>query len=302
MSQPFHRGTRIFLSYRREDAAGHAGRLYDRLCQHFGEEHIFMDIDTIEPGDDFVEVIQNAVSSCDVLLAVIGKQWLGSAGATERRIDNPEDFVRLEIAAALKQGVRLIPVLVHGANMPRPQELPEELEKLSQRNAFTVSDLRWRHDVESLIRNIEKLLPSRPQPPGPLSSASWLRFLPPIFGCAALLLWFETTLPAFLTFGSGDFSNKVWPGLVAGFGTFFATLIARWAARWTRVAIALPGITGVMLLLKPAIAPIIGGYGTTINPFFRYSYPSEVHLYYILPGAGLLILFFGLLISHSAKE
>src|SRR5437762_2642421 len=111
---------RIFISYRRDETAYPAGWLYDRLSGHFGHGQIFKDIDSIQLGDDFVEVITTAVGSCDVLLALIGEQWLtitdehGTA-----RLDNPKDFVRLEIEAALTRNVRVIPILVAGARMPR---------------------------------------------------------------------------------------------------------------------------------------------------------------------------------------
>ena len=89
--------SRIFISYRRDDSAGYAGRLHDHLCQHFGQGQTFMDIDTIEPGVDFVETIEKAVGSCDVLIVVIGPQWLSMTDATgRRRLDNPEDFVRMK--------------------------------------------------------------------------------------------------------------------------------------------------------------------------------------------------------------
>jgi hypothetical protein len=107
---------RIFLCYRRDDSGGYAGRLYDRLGQRFGHDNLFMDIDTIAPGLDFVEAIEKAVGTCDVLLAVIGRQWLTSTDSQgQRRLDNPEDFVRLEIVTALVRQIRVIPVLVGGA-------------------------------------------------------------------------------------------------------------------------------------------------------------------------------------------
>src|SRR6185503_17696674 len=87
----------IFVSYRRDDSSGHAGRLSDKLVNHFGEDQIFIDIDTIQPGEDFVQVIENAVSSCEILIAVIGQRWLSSTDGVSRRLDNPNDFVRLEI-------------------------------------------------------------------------------------------------------------------------------------------------------------------------------------------------------------
>jgi len=111
--------TRIFISYRREDTAPYAGRIYDRLVTEFGVEQVFFDIDTIPPGDDFVEVLSEKVESCDVLLAVIGKSWLTVADAAGRpRIQNPEDFVAIEIGAALRRKVRVIPLLVGGGRMP----------------------------------------------------------------------------------------------------------------------------------------------------------------------------------------
>jgi tetratricopeptide (TPR) repeat protein len=150
---------RIFLSYRREDSGGWAGRLYDRLSQRFGDEHVFMDIDAIEPGLDFVEVIQQAVLSCDVLITLIGRQWLTVADATGKpRLTNPEDFVRLEIAAALERNIRIIPVLVQDAPMPRSADLPDDLKRLSRRNALEISDTRFHSDVDRLITVLDSVL------------------------------------------------------------------------------------------------------------------------------------------------
>lgn len=155
----------IFICYRRDDTAGHAGRLYDRLTSHFGDGHVFMDIDLIEPGEDFVQIVENAIGSCEILLALIGRNWLTSQDKAGRRRDGPSDFVRLEIAAALARGVRVIPVLVQGARMPAPGELPDELSSLSQRNAFELSDLRWKHDVERLVATLEKNVDERRKSP-----------------------------------------------------------------------------------------------------------------------------------------
>ena len=115
--------------------------MYDRLSQHFGRDNLFMDIDSIALGLDFARAIRNAVGSCDILLAVIGRQWLTSSDPLgHRRLDNPEDFVRLEIMAALTRNVRLIPVLVSGASMPRANELPDVLQPLTRRQALVVGD------------------------------------------------------------------------------------------------------------------------------------------------------------------
>jgi TIR domain/Putative peptidoglycan binding domain len=155
------RRSKLFITYRREDSAGHAGRLYDRLSGHFGAERIFMDIDTIRPGEDFVSVLQNAVASCEILIAVIGRYWLAAASGGVRRIDRPDDFVRLEILAALDRGITVIPVLVHGAGMPRPEELPAELEPLTRRQAVELSDTRWGYDVSKLINTLEEELDAK---------------------------------------------------------------------------------------------------------------------------------------------
>src|SRR5262245_29049231 len=155
---------RIFLSYRRDDSGGYAGRLYDRFSQHFGHDHLFIDVDNISLGHDFVEVIQNEVRSCDVLIAVIGRQWLTSTDPQgQRRLDNPEDFVRLEILTALERRIPVIPVLVGGASMPRATELPDVLQPLARRQAL-VGD-HFHTDVNRLIAALELVL-------GAASSAS----------------------------------------------------------------------------------------------------------------------------------
>ena len=149
----------IFISYRRDDAAGHAGRLADNLVERFGKGRIFRDIDNIEPGEDFVTKIEDAVGSCDILLAVIGRTWLSPNGSG--RLGNPNDFVRLEIATALRRDIRVIPVLVQRASMPKPEDLPADLDSLTRRNAVELTDLRWQSDVEQLITVMERVLGKR---------------------------------------------------------------------------------------------------------------------------------------------
>ena len=149
----------IFISYRRDDAAMAAGRLADHLIGHFGSDKVFMDIDTIEPGEDFVDVIEKAVHGCKVLIAVIGKEWLNVTDDNgKRRLDNSNDFVRLDIATALDRGIRVIPILVNGAIMPQTDDLPEPLKKLARRNAQEFIDKRFRDDVKQLVSIIEKVL------------------------------------------------------------------------------------------------------------------------------------------------
>src|SRR5215831_10082603 len=148
---------KVFINYRREDTAPYAGRLYDHLTAHFGEDQVFIDIDQIEPGEDFVEVINRKVGTCDIALVAIGPNWLRPIEASgKRRLDDEEDFVRMEIVAALQRKIRVIPVLVGGAQMPRKQDLPEALASLSRRNAIELSETRFHADVNRLIEAIEK--------------------------------------------------------------------------------------------------------------------------------------------------
>jgi hypothetical protein len=150
------RASAVFINYRREDTAGHTGRLHDILRERF-RGRIFMDIDTIGAGQDFVQAIDDAVGKCKVLLVMIGSQWVSLKDAAGgRRLDNPGDFVRREIAAALGRGVTVIPVLVEGAKMPREDELPDELKILSRHNAVELSDTRWGYDTEQLVKVLEK--------------------------------------------------------------------------------------------------------------------------------------------------
>jgi hypothetical protein len=150
---------RIFISYRREDAAYPAGWLFDRLAERFGSEQIFKDVDSIELGDDFVEVIGEAVGSTDVLLALIGDRWLTVVDEDgDRRLDDPEDFVRLEIEAALTRRVRVIPILVEGARMPREDQLPPTLSPLARRQALELSPSRFAADSGKLLAVLEKTL------------------------------------------------------------------------------------------------------------------------------------------------
>lgn len=152
----------IFISYRRYDSAVYARLLYDRLNQHFGEDQVFIDI-KIEPGLDFVTVIEEEVGSCNALVAVIGRRWLTIADANgKRRLDNPKDFVRLEIATALQREIRVIPVLVGDATPPGEEDLPTPLKKLAYLNALTISDAHFDADVGQLIETLEKVLPPPP--------------------------------------------------------------------------------------------------------------------------------------------
>jgi hypothetical protein len=147
----------IFISYRRDDSSGHVGRLYDALSAHFGRKRLFFDIDHIAPGQDFVRVLEESLNRSSVMIVVMGKRWGGTGKIGSRRIDDPGDFVRLEVASGLKRPeLKMIPALISGAKMLGPAALPEELKDLSRRNAIELSDTRWREDVERLIASLEQ--------------------------------------------------------------------------------------------------------------------------------------------------
>jgi TIR domain len=150
---------KIFINYRREDTRHAAGRLCDHLIEHFGKDQVFMDIDQIDPGEDFVEVINRKVATCDIAIVMIGPNWLHATDASGKpRLDHEDDFVRMEIVAALQRDIRVIPVLVDRAPMPRMQDLPEALSPLSRREAIELSETHFRTDVNRLIEAIRKSL------------------------------------------------------------------------------------------------------------------------------------------------
>ena len=149
----------IFISYRRADTSWAVTSLCSSLLKHFSEKQIFRDIDTISPGEDFVDALEEAVSKCDVLIAVIGKDWLNIINKRgERALDNASDFVRVEIATALKRKIRVIPVLVDNTIMPSAEELPDDLKPLARRNAVELNSHRFNLDAEQLIKALNKIL------------------------------------------------------------------------------------------------------------------------------------------------
>jgi hypothetical protein len=150
---------RVFISYRREDSSGQAGRLYDALSKQLGPENVFMDVDTIDIGVEFKEAIESAVGSCDVLFAMIGPRWLTVVDSLgERRLNREDDFVRLEIETALMRNIRVVPALVGGAIMPEATDLPGSLAPLARRNALDMADgPRWGYDVSRLMSLLERI-------------------------------------------------------------------------------------------------------------------------------------------------
>lgn len=170
----------IFVSYRRDDAAHVTGRIHDFLASRFGAGKVFMDVDSVAPGEDFVSKIGDTIAACDVFLAIIGPGWLEARTADgRRRIDLPQDFVRIELAAALSRGVKIIPVLVDGAEMPRQEDLPEDVALMVRHNAVFLNHTTFRRDMEALAESLaEPAFGMRLGPPAIAAGAA---------GAAALL-------------------------------------------------------------------------------------------------------------------
>ncbi len=150
-------GGSIFISYRRDDSAPWAGRLYERLSRDYSKSQLFMDVDKIGPGADFVKVLGDQVASCDVFLCIVGKHWSDARNDRgERRLDDPGDFVRIEVESALKRNISTLPLLVDGARMPKAEDLPENMKSLARLNAIEISHARFESDVASLVKTIGK--------------------------------------------------------------------------------------------------------------------------------------------------
>src|SRR5262245_35624774 len=154
---------RIFINYRREDSTATAGRVHDRLGQSFGRKTLFMDVDHIPPGVDFVTHLNNQVAACDVFIAIMGPNWLDARNEKgDRRLDAPDDFVAIEIAAALARDIRVIPVLVDGARMPNVSDLPKSLKPLVRRQAIDLRHTHFGRDAEALVEKISEAFGDKP--------------------------------------------------------------------------------------------------------------------------------------------
>jgi TIR domain len=148
--------SRILINYRRRDGQAYAAQLHDWISDRYGADQVFADVDT-KPGVDFVGAIERAVQSTDVMLVVIGRGWLVDEEG-RRRLDDPDDFVRIEIEAALVSNIRIIPVLVGGASLPTKDDLPSQLAMLNRRQAFELSDTHWRTDLDRLGSNLDLMM------------------------------------------------------------------------------------------------------------------------------------------------
>jgi len=148
--------TRVFISYRRDDSAGSAGRVHDRLERELGRDLLFMDVDAIPLGLNFVKVLRDEVAECDVLLAVIGPKWLDARDEHgNRRLDDPNDHLRIEIATALQRDIDVIPILVDGAKVPKADRLSEDLKELELRNGLEIRHASFDSDIDKLIQELK---------------------------------------------------------------------------------------------------------------------------------------------------
>lgn len=183
------RANRVFISYRRDDAAGYAGRLEEALEQRTGRGSVFRDVLDIAPGEDFVAAIRARLAGAQAVLVLIGPRWPGGEAPGPRRIDEPGDFVRLEVAMALASGVRVVPVLLPGAEMPAEADLPEPLKPLARRNALHLGDATWSADIARLAEAIALPRQRRVWP--------WALGAAAVAACAvAALCWRQPWAPA----------------------------------------------------------------------------------------------------------
>lgn len=150
----------IFINYRRDDAAGAAGRLYDHLARSFSHGSLFMDVDAMKPGRDFVKQLDDQVARCDALLAIIGPRWFNASDEKgQRRLDTARDYVRIEIASALQRDIPVIPILVDGAEMPHEDDLPDDLKSLARRHALELRHTRFVADCDAIVHALHEALP-----------------------------------------------------------------------------------------------------------------------------------------------
>jgi hypothetical protein len=251
---------KVFICYRREDTAAHAGRLYDAMVNRFGERNVFMDVE-MAPGVDFVERITEVVSACQVLIVVMGPNW---ATVTDEdggaRIADPDDFVRLEVETALRRpDVTPIPALVSEARMPKREQLPPELQSLARRNALELSNSRWAYDVERLHTRLDDLLtemtqarePVTPPTPAPEPAAP---------SGARLIL--EGLLVAGVTAYAARWLGNVIPTPDSDSGAIAAVALRRaetWALTGAALALWLTIRRGGTQLFRAAIIGLLAG-------------------------------------------
>lgn len=192
---------KVFLSYRRSDVGGYAGRLNDVLVQRLGARNVFHDVSTIAPGRDFAEVIQRALDECDAALAVIGPGWSATTPEGTSRLQHADDYVRLELATALRHGLPVVPVLLGGAQLPPPEALPDDVKLLTRRQAVVLHDETWHQDVDGLLRSL------RGEVEGPVEQPNRRRRVAAALGVGVAVLAGAALAVTQLSGGSGSGSD-----------------------------------------------------------------------------------------------
>lgn len=164
----------VFISYRRDDSAGYAGRLTDALEKRLGKDTVFRDVEDIKPGEDFVKALERNLHNAKVFLVIIGKEWLTVKDSQgRRRLESPNDYVRIEIESALRLKGLIIPLLVEGAVMPKPEDLPQSISAIANLQAIEMTDSRWDEDIERLIKTFNAFHEERPGKKGLASKSTW---------------------------------------------------------------------------------------------------------------------------------
>jgi TIR domain len=287
---------RVFISYRREEAAGHAGRLRDSLCARFGDDHVFMDLE-MAPGIDFMDELSVELGRCDVLLVLIGREWIRLHDSRGRpRLEDPDDFVRREIETALaRPDVVVVPILVQGASMPGVDQLPETMRSLARRNALDLSDNRWSFDVDRLASHLQGRTPD-PRPP----VAAWgVQRAATAFVAGSAVAWLPSwgvhrAFAGLVPYNSTHpFSREVRFIVLTGPlqrgvpWALFAALVAAWAAHTARATRPLHAATGAFI-----VAIVAAGVGSAFTQAMRVGVksvdiPAAEIIGYVILGGGL---------------
>lgn len=259
---------RIFINYRREDSAGFAGRLADSLGAWFGPERVFRDVSGIDYGADFEAAIEGKLGESGAIVVVIGERWIGAVHADgTRRLDDPHDYVSREISVALTNGVAVVPVLIGGAAMPRPEELPEALRDLARRNAITVSDERWSFDVERLAKVLAIDVPGSVAQRR-LDRAKWLSLTLIVASAAISVALFCRAVLAWAPPGGGLRAAGYIPLIAAA--PFIAMLVAA-----TLTVNALPAMAPRER--RFGLAAVAVAAAGTLGPFVNYALTNVDH-------------------------